>query len=87
MLKKECKRIAKKDELLCKLKPHLEYAFDFDLEKYTFLATVLSVYDPKLNDSLVRMVPDDVTEAEFWRNFFYHIELWKQTQGFENNLG
>ena len=24
-LKIECRRIAKKDELLCKLKPHLEY--------------------------------------------------------------
>ena len=24
-LQKECRRIARKDELLCKLKPHLEY--------------------------------------------------------------
>ena len=72
---------------MCKLKPHLEFQFEFDLDKYAFLATVLSQYDEKLCDSYVRLVPDDVTEAEFWRNFFYHIELWKKDKGFENALG
>ena len=76
-LKKECKRIAKKDELLCKLRPHLEYTFAFNLDKYTFLATVLTKYDENLSEAFIRLVPDDVTEEEFWRNFFYHIELWK----------
>ena len=77
-LKKECKRIAKKDELLCKLKPHLEFSFNFELDKYIFLATVMAKFDERLNESLLRLVPDDVTEEEFWRNFFYHIELWKK---------
>ena len=48
-LQKECRRIAKKDEQLCKLKPHLEFSFDFDLDKYTFLATVMSLYDENLD--------------------------------------
>ena len=86
-LKKECKRIAKKDELLCKLRPHLEYTFAFNLDKYTFLATVLTKYDENLSEAFIRLVPDDVTEEEFWRNFFYHIELWKSQNGFEHTLG
>ena len=83
----ECKRIAKKDELLCKLKPHLEYQFEFDLDKYAFLAIVMSKFDETLSEAFIRLVPDDVTEAEFWRNFFYHIELWKQSKGFESLIG
>ena len=86
-LLKECRRIAKKDELLCKLKPHLEYYFTFDLDKYTFLATVMTKYDEDLGDNFIRLVPDEVTEEEFWRNFFYHIELWKKNHGFESVLG
>ena len=48
------------------------------MDKYTFLATVMAKYDENLDESLLRLVPDDVTETEFWRNFFYHIELWKK---------
>lgn len=31
-VKKECRRLVKKDELLCKLRPQLEYTFDFQLD-------------------------------------------------------
>ena len=47
----------------------------------------MTKYDENLGDTMIRLVPDDVTEVEFWRNFFYHIELWKKNQGFENSLG
>jgi len=69
------------------LKPHLEYQFEFDLDKYAFLAIVMSKFDETLSEAFIRLVPDDVTEAEFWRNFFYHIELWKQSKGFESLIG
>jgi len=86
-LEKECKSLSKKEDLLLKLRPHLEYQFDFDLDKYTFLAIVLSVVDKRLNEVYIRLVPDEVSEFEFWRNYFYHIELHKMKSGWTHKLG
>ena len=49
LVKKECRRLVKQDELLCKLRPQLEYVFDFHLEQYVFLAVVLSRFFEKLD--------------------------------------
>jgi len=84
---KEIKMLAKKEDLLMKLTPHLKYQFDFDMEKYSFLAIVMTTMDKNLREIYVRLVPDEVSEAEFWRNFFYHIELWRMSKGFSNRLG
>ena len=32
-------------------------------------------------------MPDEVSDDEFWRNFFYHVELFKLNEGLENRLG
>ena len=32
-------------------------------------------------------MPDEVSETEFWRNFFYQVELWRLQQGFSSKLG
>ena len=42
---------------------------------------------PKLSEARLRLVPDEVSDDEFWRNFFYHIELFKKEQGYDNTLG
>lgn len=34
--------LAKKEDLLILLTPHLKYQFDFDMEKYSFLAVVMT---------------------------------------------
>ena len=47
----------------------------------------MTKYEEDLGDNFIRLVPDEVTEEEFWRNFFYHIELWKKNHGFESVLG
>jgi len=60
-----------------KLEGQLEYRFDFSLDKYAFLAVVMSKICSNLDDSRLTLVPDEVNEHEFWRNYFYHIELWK----------
>ena len=86
-LEKECKLLSKKEDLLLKLSPHLEYQFDFDLDKYTFLAIVLSAMDERLNEVYIRLVPDEVSEEEFWRNYFYHVELQKMKSGWTHRLG
>jgi hypothetical protein len=40
-----------------------------------------------LDDARLKLVPDEVSESEFWRNYFYEIEFWKRNQGFETKLG
>ena len=45
------------------------------------------MFKKNLNEVRLRLVPDEVSETEFWRNYFYHIELWKLGEGFENRLG
>lgn len=40
-----------------------------------------------LDEARLKLVPDEVSETEFWRNYFYEIELWKQTKNYENKLG
>jgi len=86
-MKKECLRLANHEDSLLKLLPQLEYAFEFDFEKYVFLATVMPKFFPDLSEVRLRLVPDEVSDSEFWRNYFYHIELFKLQQGFENRLG
>ena len=54
---------------------------------HIFLAVVLSKYCPKLDDVRVALVPDEVSEYEFWRNYFYHIELWKKEKGLPCKIG
>ena len=77
-LEKEGKMIAKKEDLLMKLTPHLHYNFEFVMEKYSLLAVIMTKMDKKLQETYVNLVPDEVSESEFWRNYFYHIELWRK---------
>ena len=86
-IKKECQRLVKEDETFLKLAPELEYQFDFTLDKYVFLAIVLSRFFKQFDEKRLHLVPDEVSEEEFWRNYFYHVELYKKQQGFESRLG
>ena len=86
-MQKYCIQLAKKEDLLLKLEPQLTYNFDFDLDNYVFVAHVLTKMDPELGEAQLRLVPDEVSDTEFWRNFFYHVELWRKEQGnFQNRL-
>ena len=64
--------------MLLKLTPQLEFSYEFDLDKYVFLAHICGKMFPKLSEARLRLVPDEVSDDEFWRNFFYHIELFKK---------
>ena len=69
------------------LEGQLEYRFDFSLDKYAFLAVVMSRICKNLDETRLALVPDEVSEHEFWRNYFYQIELWKKQHGYESKLG
>ena len=40
-----------------------------------------------LDETRLQLVPDEVSEHEFWRNYFYQVELWKKQHGHDNRLG
>ena len=82
-----CKALAKKEDLLMQLEGQHEYRFDFTLDKFTFLAVLMSRICRNLDETRLNLVPDEVTEYEFWRNYFYQVELWKQEHGHASRLG
>lgn len=64
-----------------------EYAFDFKLEEYAFLATYMLHEDAALRTIRSRLTPDEVSEDEFWRNYFYGIALIRKEAGLSSSLG
>ena len=47
------------------------------MEEYAFMAIVLIKYDSNLAQVREDLVPDSIEEEEFWRNYFYGVELIK----------
>ena len=80
-------RLAEDENLLIQLPVHREYHFDFSMDKYIFLAVVISRYIKKIDETRVALVPDEVSEKEFWSNYFYELELWKHQRDIPNKLG
>lgn len=52
-----------------------------------FVACMLLKYDSNLADVRDLLVPSMVTEDEFWRNYFYSIELIKRDMGLPCRIG
>jgi len=48
---------------------------------------VLLKYDSNLKNARLRLVPDEVDEEKFWRNYFYKIECYKTELGLPSMLG
>ncbi|CAG8555738.1 2771_t:CDS:2 [Ambispora leptoticha] len=53
--------------------------FQFDLNVYYQTAMAVLNADPNLNRMRFELVPSQVQEPTFWRNYFYRISLIKQT--------
>jgi len=52
-----------------------------------FVASILLKYDSNLAEVRELLVPSMVTEDEFWRNYFYSIELIKKNMGLPCRIG
>ena len=65
----------------------LEFEFDFDIEAYAFISIALMKYDQNLNETRERLVTDEVSEEEFWCNYFYSIECIRSEYGLPTRLG
>ena len=63
--------LSKEVDLLTQLKSEHEFEFDFNMEKYAFISIALLKYDRNLADSREKLVPQEVNEENFWRNYYY----------------
>ncbi|OQR67530.1 synapse-associated protein 1-like, partial [Tropilaelaps mercedesae] len=54
--------------------------FEFDLEgQYAPVAMAMLKEDPRLEKMRFDLVPKLISEADFWRNYFYRVSLVKQS--------
>ena len=65
----------------------LEYEYRFNLDHYIVLAQILLQMDLNLKKTRHDLVPELITEDDFWRNYFYKIECFKRDMGLQSRLG
>lgn len=53
--------------------------FNFDFETFYPVAMVTLLEDPKLEVMRFELVPKEISEEHFWRNYFYRVSLIKQS--------
>ena len=80
-LTKEVFALSADEDALLTTREELEYQFDFDCDQYIVLAQILLKMDKNLKKTRHSLVPDLVSEDEFWRNYFYKIECAKAELG------
>lgn len=86
-IRKHIFSLPKEDDLLCREEDELELEFNFQMELYSYQAVVLSKLDKNLQDAHGRLVPDQIGEISFWRNYFYEIEKYFQEKGQYSRIG
>merc|ERR1711874_346345 len=59
--------------------PPSEDNFEFDYNKFATCAVSVLAEDPRLEKMRYELVPKKVEEDKFWRNYFYRVELVKQS--------
>lgn len=55
----------------------LEFTFLFNMECYAYVAIMMLKLDSNLRILHDRIVPDFVDDEDFWRCYFYEIEMIK----------
>ena len=53
--------------------------FEFDYNSVSATALALLQEDPQLEKMRYELVPKSIKEDEFWRNYFYRVNLIKQS--------
>ena len=87
MIKKECFSLSKNYELLSRVEDEIDFEFDFNMLEYSFIAILLLKFDSNLNSTREKMVPSEVEDDEFWRNYFYAVECYKAELGVGTRIG
>lgn len=66
--------------------PPEEVKFTFDFDHNADAAIRMLEADPKLEKKRFELVPRQLDENTFWRNYFYRVELIKRSYGAEEEL-
>lgn len=59
--------------------PPAGVSFSWDLEEMLPVAKAILKEDPNLEKIRFELVPKFVSEENFWRNYFYRVELLKES--------
>ena len=86
-MRKEVFSLSKEYDMLSQPKSNMEFKFDFDMDSYTFVSIAMLKHDKNLDETRDQMVPEEVSEEDFWRNYFYKIECFKAELGLPTRLG
>ena len=84
-LTKDIYGIGVDEEVLLRQTEELEYEFNFDIDNYIVLASIMLKLDLNLKKSRHELVPEMITEDDFWRNYFYRIEYMKKELGISSH--
>ena len=87
MIKKECFTLSKNYEVLSRTEDEIDFEFDFNMLEYSFVAILLVKFDSNLQVTREKMVPSEVEDEEFWRNYFYAVECYKAELGVGTRIG
>ena len=76
-MRKEVYGLGKERNLMSREANELEFEFPFNMECYSYVAIMMLKLDSNLRLLHDRVVPDFVEDEDFWRCYFYEIELIK----------
>ena len=86
-MRKEVFSLSKEYDMLSQPTSNMEFKFDFDMDSYAFVSVAMLKHDKNLDETRDQMVPEEVSEEDFWRNYFYKIECFKAELGLPTRLG
>uniref|UniRef100_A0A6B2LA60 BSD domain-containing protein n=1 Tax=Arcella intermedia TaxID=1963864 RepID=A0A6B2LA60_9EUKA len=66
--------------------PNVEIVFPFDISFYILSAKQALDKDPQLSKLYYTVVPNNLSEVQFWRNYFYRVFLIKSSFGLPSPL-
>jgi len=76
-VRKEVYGLGKEQNLMSREASELEFTFPFNMECYTYVAIMMLKLDNNLRLMHEKIVPTFVDDEDFWRCYFYEIELIK----------
>mmetsp|Transcript_3506 Transcript_3506/g.7756 ORF Transcript_3506/g.7756 Transcript_3506/m.7756 type:complete len:425 (+) Transcript_3506:230-1504(+) len=74
-----------KDDKTFVVPPPDAVEFSFDFQARALDAVAVMDADSKLREQRFKLVPKEVTEEEFWRNYFYRVSLIKEAYQVSNS--
>jgi len=79
--------LSKEYDMLSQPRSSMEFHFSFNMDAHAFVCVAMLKHDRNLDETRDKMVPDEVEEEDFWRNYFYKIECCKAELGLPTRLG